>query len=153
MREPTLKTKFEVSHLPLFPKRCSVASSIAWANALPPSSLSNPQDTRITLGDGEPEHAAVAQLANHTLPTDRRVLVASSAMKNFMADLALQPKLLDQYKADPRGVVGTVEGLTTTEQEALSRGSAGAIDATMARRASDIDAGQGLASPLLFCLV
>ncbi|GJE88471.1 tetrapyrrole methylase [Phanerochaete sordida] len=76
---------------------------------------------------GPLEQAAVARLANHTAPQDHVLLRASPALRRFMTDLALQPSLREQYKADPAAVVEAVPELSEDEKAALATGEAGPV--------------------------
>ncbi|KAG6325869.1 hypothetical protein ID866_13220, partial [Astraeus odoratus] len=54
---------------------------------------------------GPYEQAAVERLATHRPPDHVLKLQTSSAMRNFMTDLALKPNFLAQYKSNPVAVV------------------------------------------------
>ena len=87
---------------------------------------------------GPREKEAIAKLDSHVTPTDRRILRASPAMTKAMTDLALDPKLLEQYKADPHAVAETMKELSSVEKAAMGTGHAGAIYAVMTATPSDI---------------
>ena len=48
-------------------------------------------------------------------------------MQRFLINLALSPKLLETYRADPALVVGAGEGLTAGEKTALKSGQPGYV--------------------------
>ena len=84
-------------------------------------------DPRSTSAYNPTENAAIAKLDSHVIPDHHVELRASEAMKKFMVDLALNPKLLRDYKADPAAVVEAREGLTAKDKFALQYGKDGPI--------------------------
>lgn len=101
---------------------------------------------KLTYSDayGPRERKAVAQIDVHVPPEESRILHASLAMRKFMTDLALRPKLLEKYKADPPAVVEAAEGLTARERFALNTGKPGPVYALMSTTRSDIANGREL---------
>ncbi len=61
-----------------------------------------------------------------------------------MADLALSPNRLAEYKRSPASVVDGTEGLTENEKVALELNAAGAITAVMRATQDDIAQGRKL---------
>ncbi|KAL5512333.1 hypothetical protein ACEPAG_3325 [Sanghuangporus baumii] len=91
---------------------------------------------------GSREKAAVAKIDKDSTPTQHKIFHASDAMKKLTTDLALYPKLLDEYRANPAAYVEAVEGLTEQEKTALALGSPGAIEAVMATDPSGAASGR-----------
>ncbi|KAG6331561.1 hypothetical protein ID866_7527 [Astraeus odoratus] len=77
------------------------------------------------------EQAAVERLATHIPPEDIVRLQASPAIRQFMADLALNPGLLARYKANPAAVVDTIPDLSERERFALKLDKPGPVNAVM----------------------
>ncbi|OAX42040.1 tetrapyrrole methylase [Rhizopogon vinicolor AM-OR11-026] len=77
---------------------------------------------------GPHERDVIAQIDTHVAPEGRKKQHTSAAMKKFMTDLALKPKLLEQYKLDPVAVVESVEGLSNEEKIRLKSASDGPAD-------------------------
>jgi hypothetical protein len=94
--------------------------------------------------NGPRERDIIAQLDNHVTPEGYRTLHISPAMKKFMTDLALKPKLLKEYKAKPLAVVESMEGLTELEKFGLKLGEEGPAYALMTATQSDIANGREL---------
>ncbi|OAX32466.1 hypothetical protein K503DRAFT_776624, partial [Rhizopogon vinicolor AM-OR11-026] len=61
-----------------------------------------------------------------------------------MTDLALKPKLLEEYKLDPGAVVESAEELSDVEKFALKVASSGAAYISMTATESDIANGRKL---------
>ncbi|KAL0580723.1 hypothetical protein V5O48_001281 [Marasmius crinis-equi] len=80
---------------------------------------------------GPSERAALEVLEKHVPPSDHKMLEASTAIRQFMTDLALQPDLLDRYMTDPGAVVDTIPGLSPTEKFALRLNEPGPVQAVM----------------------
>lgn len=91
---------------------------------------------------GAVEQEAVAEMEKHVVPEDRKILHASPAMKSFMADLALKPQALEEYKANPAAVAESLEGLTERERFALKLAQPSAVQTVMMRTRADIDSGR-----------
>ncbi|KAG6333292.1 hypothetical protein ID866_5800 [Astraeus odoratus] len=91
---------------------------------------------------GPYEQAAIEHLATHTPPDHAVRLQASPAMKQFMADLALNPSLLSQYKANPAVVVDDIPGLSEKEKFALKLNKPGPVQAVMHTNYAATDCGQ-----------
>jgi len=80
-------------------------------------------DPKSTSAYGLTENNAIAKLDSHVIPDHHVELHASEAVKKFMMDLALNPRLLRDYKANPASVVEGVEGLTSKDKFALQYGT------------------------------
>jgi hypothetical protein len=65
--------------------------------------LADDKCARPTYGPYELER--VASIGTHTTPEGYRILWASSAATKFLADLALIPKLREEYEVNPQAVV------------------------------------------------
>jgi len=87
---------------------------------------------------GPQEKKAIAQIDNHVPPKSYTTLNASPAIIKFMTDLVAQPKLLQDYEADPVSVVNGVDELSASEKFALRLGKPGPIYAMMSATLSDI---------------
>ncbi|KAG6332905.1 hypothetical protein ID866_6183 [Astraeus odoratus] len=77
------------------------------------------------------ERAAVESLATHTPPDHAVKFHASSAIRQFMVDLALNPSLLMQYRDNPVAVVDTIPGLSEEEKLSLKLNKPGPVQAVM----------------------
>jgi precorrin-4 methylase len=64
----------------------------------------------------------VSSMVSYSPPSDYRALVASSAMVDIMTRLSLDPKLFEEYKANPK-IFASTRGLTADEQHALDTGN------------------------------
>ncbi|KAJ7691632.1 60s acidic ribosomal protein-domain-containing protein [Mycena rosella] len=93
-------------------------------------------------GYGPVEKQAVATLDSFIPSQEKQVVHASPAMQSLMADLALRPVLLQQYKADPVGVANARNGLTAQEKFALGFKKSGSIFEAMRQFPSAIFGGQ-----------
>ena len=89
------------------------------------------------------ERAAIERISTHTTPSEKKILRASPAVRQFMKDLALVPGFLERYKADPGVVLDSFPGLTVVEKFALSFDKPGPIHSLMRATASAIASGQG----------
>jgi hypothetical protein len=76
---------------------------------------------------GEYENAAIAKIELHVTPARYRPLSASSAMKDVMIKLALDPRTLAEYKNNPVSFADSVSGLTPLETAALQQAHEGTI--------------------------
>lgn len=65
-------------------------------------------------------------------------------MKTFLMDLALKPRLLEEYRENPAAVVDRVDGLTEDEKYGLELGTEGPVYALMSRTAEDVSSGKKL---------
>ncbi|KAG9126655.1 hypothetical protein FRC07_002595 [Ceratobasidium sp. 392] len=83
---------------------------------------------------GPLERQVVAQLHQNQVPENRDSLHGSPAMKDFMIKLSLEPKLRDEYNANPSAVVAKVQGLTDREKFALQLNHEGPVRVIMSRR-------------------
>ena len=90
------------------------------------------------------ERDVIAQIDAHVAPEGHTKLHMSAAMKKFMTDLALKPKLLEEYKLDPVAVVESAEGLSNLEQFGLKFGTDGPAGALMTATEPDIVSGRQL---------
>jgi len=96
------------------------------------------------LGTGQnlsPHLEIVSQIANHVVPPTHKGLHASPAMKRFMIDLALSPKLLETYKSDPALVVDAGNGLTAGEKIALKSGQPDLLYKMMTATQEEVSSG------------
>ena len=85
-----------------------------------------------TLAPYEPNSiAAIDRLETHVVPEQYSALAISKVMADVMTQLALDPKALAKYKADPRGFVQSVPELTTQERAALESGDSWALRCAM----------------------
>ncbi|OAX33201.1 hypothetical protein K503DRAFT_869694 [Rhizopogon vinicolor AM-OR11-026] len=98
----------------------------------------------IVSANGPYEHEVIAQIDAHVAPEGHTKLHMSAAMRKFMTDLALKPKLLEEYKLDPVAVVESAEGLSNLEQFGLKFGTDGPAGALMTATESDIVSGRQL---------
>lgn len=80
---------------------------------------------------GPLEKAVISQLANHEVPSQHKVLVASPAMRKLVTELNASPALRVKLEADPKAFAGATEGLTDVEKFAVGTGSIGAMGAVM----------------------
>ncbi|KAG6331857.1 hypothetical protein ID866_7233 [Astraeus odoratus] len=80
---------------------------------------------------GLDEKAAVKRLATHAPLENTSTLQASPAIRQFMTDLALNPNLLAQYKANSAAVVDSIPELSELEKLALKLDQPGPIYAIM----------------------
>ncbi|THU91725.1 tetrapyrrole methylase [Dendrothele bispora CBS 962.96] len=76
---------------------------------------------------GPRELAAVTKLKSHTIPEHYQPLATSKAMTDVMTKLALDPRVLSEYKASRQDFVHSVPGLTPNEKNALVKGEIAAI--------------------------
>ncbi|EJD06538.1 tetrapyrrole methylase [Fomitiporia mediterranea MF3/22] len=90
---------------------------------------------------GPQERIVIAQIDKDVIPDSHQILQASDAMKKTMANLALNPKLSEEYYASPSTVVEKVTGLSEQEKKALILCSAGAIHMVMAATQTNIAQG------------
>ncbi|OAX33179.1 hypothetical protein K503DRAFT_700840, partial [Rhizopogon vinicolor AM-OR11-026] len=90
------------------------------------------------------EHDVIAQIDAHVAPEGHRKLHTTAAMKKFMTDLALKPKLLEEYTLDPAAVVESAEGLSEVEKFGLKFAKGGAVTMLMKATESDIASGRHL---------
>ena len=104
------------------------------------SSLSDNRSAPPAYGRYELER--VASIDTHTTPEGYRILQASSAARKLLADLALNPKLREEYGVNPQTVVEARDGLTEREKAALSTGQEGPVYAVMKPSLSDIKSGR-----------
>ncbi|KAI3615086.1 uroporphyrin-iii c tetrapyrrole (corrin porphyrin) methyltransferase [Moniliophthora roreri] len=81
---------------------------------------------------------------DHVVPEGHRILQGSPAMKTFLMDLALKPRLLEEYRENPAAVVDRVDGLTEDEKYGLELGTEGPVYALMSRTAEDVSSGKKL---------
>lgn len=109
---------------------------------LPLAILGTSPDSRCTNAYGPIENATIAKLDSHIIPDDHIELRASAAIKKFMIDLALKPRLFSTYKEDPASIVEAVEGLTAKDKFALQFGKDGPIYTLMQATRSDIAQGR-----------
>ncbi|KAG6330027.1 hypothetical protein ID866_9061 [Astraeus odoratus] len=77
------------------------------------------------------EKAAVERLESHTPPVNTARLQASPAIRRFMADLALSPRFLAQYKANPAALVDSIPDLSEIEKFALKLDKPSPVQAVM----------------------
>ncbi|CUA78287.1 hypothetical protein RSOLAG22IIIB_13042 [Rhizoctonia solani] len=82
---------------------------------------------------GKLENDIISKLDQHVPPAHYKALRATPAMKKFMIDLALEPKLQEAYKASPEKSVASVNGLTEIEKHALLYGLDSPISKVMSR--------------------
>lgn len=80
---------------------------------------------------GLTEQLAVAQLETHTPPEQYQPLATSKAMTDAMTQLALDPKALARYKADPSAFAQSAPDLSPQERAALEVGNMWAIRCAM----------------------
>jgi hypothetical protein len=80
---------------------------------------------------GPYEQAAISKLDGHTTPEQYSPLVASKAMIDLMTKLALDPRLLAEYKADPHAFVQAMPDLSDSERDALEKGTLWAVQGAM----------------------
>jgi len=96
---------------------------------------------------GVHENAAIAKIESHVPPSFYRPLSASTAMKEVMIKLALDPKALADYKRDPALFSDSISGLTPWERTALRDAHASRIISSMK------DNTEGVFVPPIFLLV
>ncbi|KAF8608048.1 tetrapyrrole methylase [Ceratobasidium sp. AG-I] len=82
---------------------------------------------------GPVERKFVDQLERQVIPEGQQSLRASTAMRKFMINLALDPNGLKEYKESPSAVAAGVPGLTDRERSALAIASEGPIFVVMSR--------------------
>jgi precorrin-6B methylase 1 len=80
---------------------------------------------------GEYENAVVAQLKSHVIPALYKRLNASTAMKDVMTKLALDPKVLAEYTSNPELFVNSISDLTPFERDALQEAHQNKIISSM----------------------
>ncbi|KAJ4470804.1 tetrapyrrole methylase [Lentinula aciculospora] len=80
---------------------------------------------------GPADQAAVVKLNTHKVPEQYPALATSKAMTDIMTKLALDPRILTEYKADTQAFVHSVPDLTLVEKKALELGNLGAIRCAM----------------------
>ena len=68
---------------------------------------------------GQTEESAIAELETHTLPKEYRPLSTSKGIIDVLTRLALDPKALARYKANPSAFVQSVPDLSSEEMGAL----------------------------------
>ncbi|KAI3606145.1 uroporphyrin-iii c tetrapyrrole (corrin porphyrin) methyltransferase [Moniliophthora roreri] len=90
------------------------------------------------------ESDVIDKLKGYVIPEGHRILQGSSAMKTFLTDLALKPRLLEEYREDPAAVVDRVDGLTEDEKYGLKLGTEGPVYALMSRTAEDVSSSKKL---------
>ncbi|OAX30475.1 hypothetical protein K503DRAFT_235964 [Rhizopogon vinicolor AM-OR11-026] len=93
---------------------------------------------------GPYERDVIAQIDTHVTPEGYMKLRTSAAMKKFMTDLALKPKLLEEYVLDPVAVVESAKGLSDVEKSGLKFANGGAVHMLMKATESDIASGRHL---------
>ena len=71
---------------------------------------------------GQTEESAIAELKTHTLPKEYRPLSASKGLIDVLTQLALDPKTLVRYKANPSAFIQSVPDLSTEERGTLEAG-------------------------------
>jgi hypothetical protein len=91
---------------------------------------------------GPIERKAIAEIDNHDTSASHRFLQCSPAIKEFMLDLALNPKSLAKYKADPSAVVKANGSLTAHEKLGLKSGKPGPVYALMTTSQAEIETGR-----------
>nr|P9WEM9.1 RecName: Full=Methyltransferase/ribosomally synthesized type I borosin cyclic peptide precursor pocMA; AltName: Full=Type I borosin cyclic peptide biosynthesis cluster protein MA; Contains: RecName: Full=N-methyltranferase pocM; Contains: RecName: Full=Ribosomally synthesized type I borosin core peptide; Flags: Precursor [Porodaedalea chrysoloma] len=91
---------------------------------------------------GPREKDVIAKIDTYAAPKDHKILHASRSMKKLMTDLALNPKLLEKYRANTKAVVEATEGLSAQEKAALNMDLAGPVHAVMKATPSDITDGR-----------
>lgn len=75
--------------------------------------------TSVPKAYGEYENEVVAQLKSHVIPAPYKRLNASTAMKDVMTKLALDPKVLAEYTSNPELFANSISDLTSFERDAL----------------------------------
>ncbi|EEB90231.1 hypothetical protein MPER_11585 [Moniliophthora perniciosa FA553] len=90
------------------------------------------------------ESDVVEKLKDHVVPEGHRILQGSPAMKKLLTDLALKPRLAEEYREDPAAVVDRVDGLTEDEKYGLKLGTEGPVYALMSRTAEEVSSGKQL---------
>ena len=80
---------------------------------------------------GPTEQAAISKLDRHTIPEQYAPLVASKSMTDLMTKLALEPRLLAEYKADRHAFAQTMPDLSDTERDTLEKGTLWAVQGAM----------------------
>ena len=93
---------------------------------------------------GPHERAVIAQIDSHVVPKTHRSAQVSSAMKDFMIDLATKPKLLREYRANPEAVVDRADQLSSLEKFGLKLNKEGAVHALMTSTSADLKSGRVL---------
>jgi hypothetical protein len=91
---------------------------------------------------GPHELDVIAQIDTLVVPEEYKKLHTSAAMKKFMTDLALKPKVLEEYKLNPIAAVESVEGLSNLEKFGLKFVKDGPADVLMKATESDIASGR-----------
>jgi len=94
------------------------------ANQWTPS-VSNSEAYRLS------DQTAIAELESHIVPEQYSPLATSNAMVDIMTKLALDPKLLAEYKVDRHAFAQSVQDLTSDERKALETGTQSAIHFAM----------------------
>lgn len=77
------------------------------------------------------ENAAIAKMESHLPPAFYRPTSASTAMKEVMIKLALDPKALAEYKRNPTLFADSISGLTSVERGALGEAHESKIISSM----------------------
>ncbi|KAL5480173.1 hypothetical protein ACEPAI_1443 [Sanghuangporus weigelae] len=119
-------------------QKLGIADSGRYLRGLfPPVPFAGP-DFSTTPAYGSNELAAVRKIDKHPAPNQLKTFHTSDALKKLTVDLALHPKLLNEYRANPTAYAEAVEGFTEQEKTALSLGSSGAVEAAMMGSAFDV---------------
>lgn len=87
-----------------------------------PSNQWEPKQRQTLAAYSEKAVAAIDELEAHVVPEQYQPLKTSKAMSDIMTQLALEPKVLAKYKADPSRFAHSVPDLTSQEREALEVG-------------------------------
>nr|P9WEN1.1 RecName: Full=Methyltransferase/ribosomally synthesized cyclic peptide gymnopeptides precursor gymMA1; AltName: Full=Gymnopeptides biosynthesis cluster protein MA1; Contains: RecName: Full=N-methyltranferase gymM1; Contains: RecName: Full=Ribosomally synthesized cyclic gymnopeptides core peptide; Contains: RecName: Full=Follower peptide; Flags: Precursor [Gymnopus fusipes] len=85
---------------------------------------------------GPIEQAAIVQLGSHTIPEQFQPIATSKAMTDILTKLALDPKMLTEYKADRRAFAQSALELTVNERDALEMGTFWALRCAMKKMPS-----------------
>jgi hypothetical protein len=83
---------------------------------------------------GVAENAAIAKMNSHMPPTFYKPTSASTAMKEVMITLALDPKALAEYKKNPALFSDSISGLSPVERAALREADESKIISSMKGR-------------------